>query len=345
MAKDVEKKPDHVPEDDREAFTRYDLVVPEGHHEQMRLDKYITGFIQNATRNKVQEGIRNGWVRVNGVLEKASYRVQPEDQIVIIIPKAPPPQAVGEEIPLDIVYEDDTLIVVDKPAGMVVHPSFGNWTGTMVNALLHHTQTLSAANKDDVLRPGIVHRLDKDTSGLLVVAKNDLAHHHLSKQFAAKSVDRIYRAVIWGSPQKDEGSINQPLGRDPSDRKKMAVVKEGTGKPAITHYHVLQRFDHLALVDVTLETGRTHQIRVHFSWQGHPVLGDPVYGGDSVRFGPNTGSRKTMFQNIFSSLGRQCLHARLLGFEHPATREWMVFESPIPNDMQQTIDKITNYCS
>ncbi|MFO8029562.1 MAG: RluA family pseudouridine synthase [Cyclonatronaceae bacterium] len=344
MAKD--STPHYVFEDDRNDFTRYDLDVPEGHHEQMRLDKYITQFIQNATRNKVQEGIRKGWVRVNGVIEKASYRVQPGDRIVIIVPKSPPPEARAENIPLEIVHEDDDLIVIDKPAGMVVHPSYGNWTGTLVNALLHHTQRLSAVKESrDLLRPGIVHRLDKGTSGLLVVAKTDQAHHYLSKQFAEKSVERTYRTVIWGVPLKDRGSIAQPVGRDPSDRKKMAVLEPGKGKDAITHYQVLRRFDHLALLDVNLETGRTHQIRVHFSWMGHPVLGDPVYGGDSVRFGPNTGTRKNMFQNIFSLLGRQCLHARTLGFEHPSGGDWLQFTSEIPDDMEKTIEKLDRYCS
>ncbi len=337
---------DQLHEDDREALTRHDLVVPEGHLEQMRLDKYITQFIQNATRNKVQEGIRNGWVRVNGLLEKASYRVQPGDEIVIIIPKAPPPEARAENIPLDIVHEDEDLIVIDKPAGMVVHPSYGNWTGTLVNALLYHTRKLSrVSDQQDFMRPGIVHRLDKGTSGLLVVAKNDHAHHHLSKQFAEKSVERTYRAVIWGAPQQDEGTIDQPVGRDSSDRKKMAVQEQGKGKNAITHYQVLKRYDHLALLDVTLETGRTHQIRVHFSWMRHPVLGDPVYGGDSVRYGPNTGSRKTMFQNIFSLLGRQCLHARTLGFEHPTTGDWFQFISEVPEEMEKVLKKLDRYCS
>ncbi len=333
-------------EEDRKDFTRYDLDVPEGHHEQMRLDKYITQFIQNATRNKVQEGIRNGWVRVNGLLEKASYRVQPGDEIVIIVPKSPPPEARAENIPVEIVHEDDDLIVLDKPAGMVVHPSYGNWTGTLVNALLWHTEKLSTVNSEqDMLRPGIVHRLDKGTSGLLVVAKNDHAHHHLSKQFAEKSVERSYRTVVWGIPQKNRGTIHQPLGRDSSDRKKMAVVEPGKGKDAITHYRVLKRYDHLALLDAVLETGRTHQIRVHLSWMGHPVLGDPVYGGDSVRYGPNTGSRKTMFQNIFSLLGRQCLHARTLGFEHPASGDWLQFTSEIPDDMEKVLEKLDHYCS
>lgn len=341
----TETEPAFLDEEERNDFTRYDLLVPEGHHEQLRLDKYITQFIQNATRNKVQEGIRQGWVRVNGLLEKASYRVQPGDEIVIIIPKSPPPEVAGEDIPITIVHEDDDLIVVDKAAGMVVHPSYGNWTGTLVNALMHHAGKLSKTIDDSELRPGIVHRLDKDTSGLLVVAKNDIAHHKLSKQFAEKTVERTYQTVVWGLPQKDTGVIDQPLGRDPSDRKKMAVVAEGKGKHAVTHYNVLKRYDHLAMLDVALETGRTHQIRVHFSWMGHPVLGDPVYGGNAVRYGPNTGSRKSMFQNMFSVLGRQCLHARSLGFEHPASGDWFQFESEIPDDMRKVIEKLDQFCS
>lgn len=328
-----------------EPVTKHELIVPDGHHELLRLDKYITQFIQNATRNKVQEGIRNGWVRVNGMLEKASYRVQPGDEIIIIIPKAAPPKAEAEDISLDIVYEDSDLIVINKPAGMVVHPSFGNWKGTLVNALLHHSRQLSSIGGDEGLRPGIVHRIDKNTSGLLVAAKKDRVHQHLSKQFAKKTVERTYRTIVWGLPQKDEGIVQQYVGRDPTDRKRMAVVPEGKGKSAITHYSVIKRYDHLALLDVTLETGRTHQIRVHMAWMGHPVLGDPVYGGDSVRYGSNTGNRKTMFQKIFSLLGRQCLHARSLGFEHPSTGKWLQFDSEIPDDMKQVVGYLDQYCS
>lgn len=336
----------HIIEQDQDEFTRYDLKVPPGQHEEVRLDKYITNFIQNATRNKVQEGIRNGWVRVNGEVEKSSYRVQAGDEIIIIIPKAPPPEAVAENIPLNIVYEDDSLIVIDKPPGMVVHPAYGNWSGTLVNALLYHTRNLANINSDkNELRPGIVHRLDKGTSGLLVVAKNEQVHHHLSRQFASKSVDRTYTAIIWGLPQKDADTVTQPIGRDPSDRKKMAVMKEGNGKPAITHYKIIKRYDHLAWVDVTLETGRTHQIRVHLSWQGYPILCDPLYGGNRVRYGPNTGTRKSMFQNIFSVMQRQCLHARSLGFEHPASGTRLHFESDIPDDMKQVINKLDRYCT
>lgn len=324
--------------------TRHELIVPEGHHEAMRLDRYITGFIQNATRNKVQEGIKSGWVLVNGVAEKASYRVQPGDHIQITIPRPPPPEAVAEEIPIDILFEDEDLIVLDKPPGMVVHPAYGNWTGTLVNALLFHAEKLPAASDQNALRPGVVHRLDKDTSGLLVVAKNDYALHHLARQFALKSVDRVYRALIWGSPADDQGTIDQPLGRDPSNRKKMAVVAHDRGKRAVTHYSVLRRYDHLTLVDVTLETGRTHQIRVHFSWMGHPVFADVVYGGDTIRYGAATGSRKTMLNKLIASLGRQCLHARLLAFEHPRNGEWMSFESEVPADMKLTLAKVEQYC-
>ena len=336
-----EKEPRHesLPE-----TTRHALIVPEGHHEAMRLDRYITQFIQNATRNKVQEGIKSGWVRVNGVAEKASYRVQPGDHIQITIPKPPPPEAVAEEIPIHILFEDDDLIVLDKPSGMVVHPAYGNWTGTLVNALLFHAEKLPLASDDNALRPGVVHRLDKDTSGLLVVAKNNAALHHLSRQFALKTVDRVYRALIWGSPADDKGIIDQALGRDPSNRKKMAVVAQERGKRAITHYTVLRRYDHLTLIDVKLETGRTHQIRVHFSWLGHPVFADPVYGGDSIRYGPATGSRKVMFNKLIASLGRQCLHARTLAFEHPRSGEWMSFESEIPADMKLTVAKVEQYC-
>lgn len=338
-----ESQPYHSSEENGEDFTRHDLTVPDGHHEQLRIDKYITQFILNATRNKVQDAIKNGWIRVNGLLQKASYRVQPGDHIVIIIPKSPPPEARPERIPLSIVYEDDDLIVIDKPAGMVVHPSFGNWTGTLVNALLYHTQ-IETSKKEEPHRPGIVHRLDKDTSGLLVVAKNDYAQYHLSNQFLNKSVGRVYRALVWGIPKADEGTITKNIARDLSDRKKMAVFEDERGKNAITHYKVIQKYDHLALLDVKLETGRTHQIRVHFSWMGHPILGDRVYGGDSVRYGPNTGNRKSMFQNIFSTLQRQYLHARLLSFEHPVTGERKTFESNLPPELVHIAEKLDRYC-
>jgi 23S rRNA pseudouridine1911/1915/1917 synthase len=322
-------------------LTQFEMTVPPGHHENQRLDVYITQFVQNATRNKVQEGIKQGFVTVNGKVEKASYKMQPGDLIEITLPKPPPPEAKPEPISLDIIFEDSDLIIVNKPAPMVVHPAFGNWTGTLVNGLLHHANELSGVN-DPAIRPGIVHRLDKDTSGLLVVAKNDYAHQFLAAQFARHDLERSYQAVVWGQPEP-EGIFTGNIGRSRRDRKIMAVVDDDAGKHAVTHYKVIEYFDYLALVDIRLETGRTHQIRVHFAHHGFPVFGDATYGGNSVRYGPNTGSRQTMYENLFASLGRQCLHARTLGFVHPTTGEKVYFESELPGDFRNVLNKLRVY--
>jgi 23S rRNA pseudouridine1911/1915/1917 synthase len=324
-------------------ITRYKLVVPVGYHSEERLDVYITGFIQNASRSKVQKAIKEGWVIVNGKHEKPSYNMQPNDVIDITLPKPPPPEAKPEEMDLDIVYEDTDLIIVNKKAGRVVHPAYGNWTGTLVNGLLWHADQLSDMN-DGAIRPGIVHRLDKDTSGILVVAKNDEAHRILSDYFRTKDIQRTYWAIIWGTPEQKEGTITGDIGRSRSDRKKMTVVPDGEGKHAVTHYKVLEYFDHLTLVEVQLETGRTHQIRVHFAHEHHWVLGDRQYGGDSVRYGPNTGSRKQMFNNLLTTLERQCLHAKTLGFEHPRTGKFVEFDSPLPSDFQHVLDTLRTNC-
>lgn len=322
--------------------TEYLLNVPEGQHTDIRLDKYITSFVQNASRNKVQKAIKDGHVLVNGKLEKSSYIMQPGDKIEISLPIPPAPEAKPEDIPINIVYEDEELLVVNKEAGMVVHPAFGNWSGTMVNGLLYHADTLSK-DDEETLRPGIVHRLDKDTSGLLVVAKNEVAHKKLSEQFAEKSVERTYWAIVWGNPP-DSGTIEGNVGRSPRDRKIMTVLKEKKGKSAVTHFETIERFDHLALLKINLETGRTHQIRVHMQHEHLYVFGDPTYGGSSVRYGPNTGSRKAMFNNLFSRLERQALHAKTLGFIHPGKEEYVEFNSELPEDFQFVLDSLRTNC-
>lgn len=323
--------------------TEYLIEVPEGQNSDIRLDKYITSFIQNATRNKVQKAIKDGHVLVNGKLEKSSYVMQAGDKIEISLPKPPPPKAKPEEIPLDIVHEDDDLLIVNKEADMVVHPAFGNWTGTLVNGLLHHTEKNLSKADEETYRPGIVHRLDKDTSGLLVVAKTEVAHQKLAAQFAEKSVQRTYWAIVWGSPPA-EGTIEGNVGRSPRDRKIMTVLDTGRGKKAITHYKKLEEFDHLALLEIQLETGRTHQIRVHMQHEGFYVFGDPTYGGNSVRYGPNSGSRKSMFNNLFSVLQRQALHAKTLGFTHPTIDEPVLFDSRLPNDLNHVLDTLRTNC-
>lgn len=331
--------------DDRpiEEFKEYHFEVPEGHNSGVRLDKYITGFVQNASRTKVQKAIEDGYVTVNGSVEKSSYNMQPGDVIDIELPIPKPPEAKPEEMELDIVYEDEDLIIVNKSGDRVVHPAYGNWTGTLVNGLMWHADQLSKED-EDTLRPGIVHRLDKDTSGVLVVAKNEEAHRTLSKYFQTKDIERTYWAIIWGTPEQKEGTITGNIGRNPRDRKLMDVVEDDEGKHAVTHYKVLEYFDHLTLVEVQLETGRTHQIRVHFANENHWVFGDRKYGGDSVRYGPNTGSRRQMFNNLFSSMERQALHAKTLGFEHPRTGEFVEFSSSLPPDFAHVLETLRENC-
>lgn len=340
----IQKNRPNVPENKQNTQTTdYRFEVPEGHTSGERLDKYITSFVENASRTKVQKAIEEGHVTVNGNREKSSYNMQPGDLIEVSIPKPPPPEAKPEKMELDIVYEDDDIILVNKPADMVVHPAYGNWTGTLVNGLLWHADELSEPDTDTI-RPGIVHRLDKDTSGILVVAKNDESHRILSDYFRTKDIERTYWAIVWGHPEKEKGTITGAIGRDPRDRKKMAVVSDDRGKLATTHYEVLEYFDHLSLVKVQLETGRTHQIRVHFAHRNMWVFGDRQYGGDSVRYGPNTGSRKSMFNNLFASMDRQCLHAKTLGFDHPRTGEQMEFHSELPGDFQQVLGTLRMNC-
>ena len=330
-------------EPDNGQVTELFLDVPEGQHTDIRLDKYITSFIQNATRTKVQQAIKDGHVVVNGKREKASYIMQPGDKIEITLPKPPPPELVAEEMELDIVYEDPHLLVVNKPKGMVVHPAYGNWSGTLVNGLLYHTSRLTDIGKAS-MRPGIVHRLDKDTSGLLVVAKTDEAHHDLAIQFAEKSVDRTYVALVWGYPP-ETGTVESMVGRSVSDRKRMTVLNDGRGKHAVTHFRRIEQFDHLALLEIRLETGRTHQIRVHMEHEGYYVFGDTTYGGDTVRYGPNTGTRKAMFRNLFSIMPSQMLHAKTLGFRHPATGESVLFDSDLPEAFDLVLQKIRHQCA
>ena len=328
-------------EKEKSEKTIYEFTVPEGQQESIRLDAYITGFVENATRNKVQKAIKDGYVWVNGKHEKVSYKILPGDKIYIELPNAPPPEVKAEELDIDIVFEDEDLIVVNKTAGMVVHPAYGNWTGTLVNGLMHHVDEPS--RKDEDIRPGIVHRLDKDTSGLLVVAKNDETLASLSTMFAEKDIERTYWAIVWGTPA-EEGTIGGNIGRSKRDRKLMAIMSNGYGKYAVTHYKVLEYFDYLSLVEVRLETGRTHQIRVHLGSIGHNVFGDVTYGGTSVRYGPNTGVRKTMFHKLITGLNRQALHAKTLGLEHPKTKEMVRFNSELPEDFQLVLDTLREKC-
>jgi len=310
----------------------FDIVVPAGKKKE-RLDLFLTHHVENATRTKVQAAIRAGYVLVDGVVARSSHPVAPGEVIHVTLPRTPPPDVLPEPIPLEIVYEDDHLLVVNKPAGMVTHPAYGNYTGTLVNALLHHCASLSAVN--DATRPGIVHRLDKDTSGLMVVAKTDQAHAHLARQFAKRTIRREYQAIVWGALAGPTGVIEANLGRSKSDRKKMAVVQEG--KRAVTEYTVLERFPYLSLVRLRLQTGRTHQIRVHLAHIQHPVFGDPTYNGRRILYGPGSARQKAEVQALLEILTRQALHARTIGFRHPATGADVMFESSLPEDMSRVL--------
>ena len=320
-----------------ELYEHHKFVAAEG-QEPLRVDKYLMNFIENATRNKIQLAIKAGNVLVNEVPVKANYRVKAHDVVRVVL--AHPPHEnllVPEDIPLNIVYEDDELIVIDKPAGLVVHPGHGNYTGTLVNGLIHHFQNLPNNSSD---RPGLVHRIDKDTSGLLVVAKTEYSMAHLASQFFNRTTKRRYVALVWGSLADEEGTIEGNIGRSLKNRLQMDVYPEGDqGKHAVTHYKVLERFSYVTLVECRLETGRTHQIRAHFKFLGHPLFNDERYGGDKILKGTTFSKYKQFVDNCFKVLPRQALHARTLGFEHPTTGVMMEFESDIPADMTSCLEK------
>lgn len=311
----------------------FEIIVPPGKKKE-RLDVFLANHVENATRNKVQRAIQNGAVLVNGETVKPSHQVAPGEIIHVTLPRPPPQKALPENIPLDIVYEDDDLLVVNKPAGMVTHPAYGNYTGTLVNALLHHCNHLPTLN--DPTRPGIVHRLDKDTSGLMVIAKTDTAHAKLAKRFAARSIKREYWAIVWGGFTEKQGVIETLLGRSKSDRKKMAVVKDG--KHAITEFTVLEQLAYLSLVKLKLRTGRTHQIRVHLAHINHPVFGDPTYSGRHLIAGPGTPKQKAEVQHLLQLIPRQALHAKTIGFVHPTTHKDVFVDSELPPDMRSVLD-------
>lgn len=296
-----------------------ELYVDEESNE--RLDYYISSELDEISRTYVQKLIKDKRVNVNGLYKKASYIVKEGDYIYIDLPEPKTLELAPENIPLDIVYDDSDVVVINKPQDMVVHPAPGNYSGTLVNALLYHVDSLSTIN--GIIRPGIVHRLDKDTSGLLVVAKNDNAHRELSNQLKDRKVYREYIALVHGVINNDSGEINKPIGRDPKDRKKMTVIYTNS-KEAITNYWVIKRYSKYTLVRVRLQTGRTHQIRVHFSDMRHPVVGDPIYSNGKNEF----------------NLNKQLLHARKIGFIHPSTKERMEFECDIPNTFKEVLEKL-----
>jgi 23S rRNA pseudouridine1911/1915/1917 synthase len=318
---------------------KYRFEVPEGKTKE-RIDTFLANTIENATRSKVQKIIEADLVTVNGKVVKSNYKVKPFDIIEAVQPITPRPEDVEpEEIPLNIVYEDDYLLVVNKPAGMVAHPAYANYTGTLVNALLHHSQQLSNVNEPG--RPGIVHRLDKDTSGLLVVAKDDWTHAKIAEQFSTHSAEREYHTVCWGRFDESKGKIESKITRSKKDRKKF-VTSDIEGKSAITLYEVIEEFEFTSLLKLNLKTGRTHQIRVHLSSIGKPVFGDPNYGGRQIRYGSESSKMKSAVRNLLEIMPRQALHAKTLGFVHPKTDKFMSFDSELPEDMQTLISKLSS---
>ena len=319
----------------------YNFTASSG-QEPLRVDKYLMNFIEHATRNKIQQAAKDGCIWVDNIPVKSNYKVKAGDQIRVML-SHPPHESllVAEDIPLTIVYEDDQLLVVNKNAGMVVHPGHGNYSGTLINALLHHFEGLPL-NADD--RPGLVHRIDKDTSGLLVVAKTPEAMTHLSKQFADKTSQREYIALVWGLIEDEEGTIKGHIGRHLKNRLLMDVFEDGAhGKEAVTHFKVLERLNYVTLVSCQLETGRTHQIRAHFKHIGHPLFNDERYGGDQILKGTTFTKYKQFVHNAFKVLPRQALHAKTLGFEHPTSGKFLSFDSELPEDLNNCIEKWRSY--
>ena len=304
----------------------------------LRIDKFLMNLIPNATRNKIQNAASNGDVYVNNIPVKSNYKVKPLDVVTIMLTHPPFENRIDpEDIPIDIVYEDADLLLINKPPGLVVHPGHGNYTGTLVNALAFHFQNLPLNSSE---RPGLVHRIDKDTSGLLVIAKTEIAMTHLAKQFEAKTSEREYIALVWGNVKADSGTIEGNIARHVKDRMQMAVFADPeVGKPAITHYKVLERFGYVTLISCQLETGRTHQIRVHLKHIGHTLFNDARYGGDLMLKGTTFTKYKQFIDNCFKILPRQALHAKTLGFVHPTTKELMRFDTDLPSDLQECIDK------
>lgn len=328
---------------DDDLFEHYRITVDPG-QDLLRIDKFLFARLPNVTRTKIQAGIREGFVKVNGDLTKANYKIHPGDVITVSFPQPPHDnEVVPEHIPLDIVHEDSELLVVNKPAGMVVHPAHQNWSGTLVNALTYYFNHLPELPGNEG-RPGLVHRIDKDTSGLLVIAKTEHALTHLARQFFDHSIARSYWAVVWGIPDPPEGSVRVNIGRSPRDRRITIAFPEGDmGRSAVTHYRVLKDMRYVSLVECRLETGRTHQIRAHMKYLGHPLFGDAAYGGKEILKGTIFSKYKQFVDNCFKIMPRQALHARTLGFVHPSTREFMDFTSPIPADFQELLDKWDHY--
>lgn len=330
------------PEDD-ELFEHY-RIVADGGQSLLRIDKFLMDRLPNVTRTKIQDGIRLGFVKVNERDVKPNYKIRPGDVVTVSLPEPPRDTDLKpENIPLNIVFEDEYIVVVNKPAGMVVHPAYQNWSGTLVNALMYHFNELPHMPGNEG-RPGLVHRIDKDTSGLLVIAKTETAITNLAKQFFDHTIDRTYQAIVWGVPSQESGTINVNVGRSLKDRRITTAFPKGDfGRTAITHYKLLKDFRYVSLVECRLETGRTHQIRAHMKHIGHPLFNDEMYGGNEVLKGTLFTKYKQFVENCFKLIPRQALHAKSLGFTHPITGERVYFDSELPDDFKEVLEKWEHY--
>ena len=336
-----ENNEQEIENENEDLYEHHKFTASEG-QEPLRVDKFLMNFIENATRNKIQQAAKNGNILVNEIPVKQNHKVKPNDVVRVLLSHPPAEQLlIAEDLPIDIVYEDDAVIVVNKKAGMVVHPGHGNYSGTLVNGLIHHIENLPTNSNE---RPGLVHRIDKDTSGLLVVAKTESALANLSKQFFDRTTERLYYALVWGNIDEDEGRIEGNIGRSLKNRLQMDVFPEGDfGKHAVTHFKVIDRFMYVTLVQCKLETGRTHQIRAHFKHIGHTLFNDERYGGNDILKGTTFTKYKQFVQNCFKTLPRQALHAKTLGFTHPTTGEFMRFNSEVPEDITACLEKWRTY--
>lgn len=337
------EEPEFSDEQDDELFEHHRIIADAG-QTLIRIDKFLMDRLPNVTRTKIQEGIHDGFVKVNDKAIKPNYKIHPNDVVVVALPEPPRDTDIKpENIALNIVFEDEHLLVINKPAGMVVHPAYQNWNGTVVNALAYHFQNLPEMPGNNG-RPGLVHRIDKDTSGLLVIAKTEIALAKLAKQFFDHSIERTYNALVWGEPNSEAGTINVNVGRSLKDRRVTTAFPEGDyGRHAITHYKMLKSLRYVSLIECKLETGRTHQIRAHMKYLGHPLFNDALYGGNEVLKGTLFSKYKQFVDNCFKIIPRQALHAKTLGFIHPATNKWIQFDSELPDDFVQVIEKWEHY--
>ena len=334
---------DFIDEQDDELFEHHRIIADAG-QSLIRIDKFLMDRLPNVTRTKIQAGIHEGFVKVNDQPIKPSYKVHPNDVVVVAMPEPPRDTDVKpENIPLNIVFEDEHLMVINKAPGMVVHPAYQNWSGTLVNALTYHFQNLPQM-KGNEGRPGLVHRIDKDTSGLLVIAKSEMAMIGLAKQFFDHTIERTYNAIVWGLPDPPQGTINVHVGRSLKDRRITTAFPKGDfGRHAITHYKLLQDLRYVSLIECKLETGRTHQIRAHMKYIGHPLFNDAMYGGNEPLKGTIFSKYKQFVDNCFKIIPRQALHAKTLGFIHPATKKFIQFDSELPADFKEVMEKWENY--